>query len=83
MASNPRQAHPFLLAVTQVVDGPIAQIARPDRGQRLLDARGDLVLPKPQVTRPEGDILVDGGAEQLVCRILKDHADAAVEVCRG
>ena len=40
----------------------------------LLDATGDLHSVKPQVRRPEGDVVSDPMHEELIIRILEDEA---------
>ena len=71
-----RQAHPLLLAEAQVMDWPPAERQGIDGGQRFLDAAGDLVVGQAQVSRAEGHVLLDRGGEELIGRILEDHADA-------
>ena len=43
--------------------------------KRLFDARADLILAKPQVSRPECDVLFDRLLEELVFGVLKDQSD--------
>src|SRR5205814_9581371 len=48
-------------------------------GERLRDARLDLGGCEPQVLRPEGDLLLDRGREELVIGVLEDVAYALRE----
>ena len=74
------QADAFLLAVAQVVDRALCQREGIDGGQRLGDAPGHLGLGEPQVSRTEGHVFFHRGGKELVGRVLKDHAHAAVQV---
>ena len=45
-------------------------------------APGHLGLGQPEVSRAEGHVLLHGGGEELIGRILKDHADLPIEFGR-
>ena len=78
-----RQRHPLLLAEAQVVDRPAAERQRGDGRQRLRHARLHLLLREIQVPGAEGDILLHGGGEELVGRVLEDESHALVEFLGG
>ncbi len=58
----------------------------PQLAQAGLHAASDLRFVKAEIARAEGDILKDGGREELIFRVLKDDADLCAdggEVARG
>ncbi|OQC68864.1 MAG: hypothetical protein BWX50_01120 [Euryarchaeota archaeon ADurb.Bin009] len=50
----------------------LAQILDPEEGERLPDTVSDRRLVKPEVGRTERYVLLHGGGEDLVVRVLKD-----------
>ncbi len=78
-----RQADPFLLAETQVMDGPAAEGRRIGRGQGLVDALGHLGFRQTEVSGAKRHVLCHRGGEQLVGRILENHPHLAIEFGRA
>ena len=74
------ERHPLLLAEAQVVDRPAAERERRDGRERLRHAPLHLLLREVQVPGAEGDVLLHGGGEELVVRVLEDEAHPLVEL---
>ena len=51
--------------------------SRPTWRSVVLDAPLDLLRREPEVPRPEGQLLADAAAEELVVRVLEDVADVS------
>ena len=60
--------------------GRSARCSRADARERVGDARRDVLGRQPEVERPEPHVLGDGRHEELVVRVLEDHADRAADV---
>ena len=69
-----RHGCPASLAPAQVVRCLLCQPGGADVIKGLLDATSDLHSVKPQVRRPEGDVVSDPVHKQLIIRILEDEA---------
>ena len=69
-----RQRDPLPLSVGQVYGGTVAVLQHPDLAQRVHYPPLDLLLGKPHVQRTERHILLHGGGEYLLVRVLDHHA---------
>src|SRR5207244_13226667 len=58
-------------------------LAEADGGERLFHPRFDRGRRESQVSRAEGDLLLDAGGEELMVGILEDVADPPGEVLEG
>src|SRR5688572_9496362 len=54
---------------------PLLAAGEPDLLEGRGDPRGDLVARESEVERPEGDVVVEGRAEELVLSLLEDEAE--------
>ena len=59
---------------------PVLHVAHPHGRQRDPHARGDLVPRQAEIQRAEGDVLTDGGHEQLVVRVLEHEPDRGAQL---
>jgi hypothetical protein len=72
---QPGQADTALLSVAEMMGLTIFKSLQADALQRPPDAVGEFRLSLAQLLRPEGDVLPDRRAEQLIVRILKQQTD--------
>ena len=75
-----------LSAGAQVVGGSVVQAGQADLGKGAGDAVADFAVIEAELLGAEGDILEDGGAEELVVGVLKEQANLAAdggEIGRG
>jgi hypothetical protein len=75
--------HGALLASGEPVRRPGPQVRRPDPPERGLDARPYLPGRQPQVGRAEAHVVLDGGHEELIVRILEHHPQRAPHPRQG
>ncbi len=73
---GPRRGGPLALAVGQLVRRPVRQVLDAEQGERLGHPLAHLTHGQPEVHRPEGHVLGDVGAEQLVVRVLQHELHA-------
>lgn len=76
---KPRQADPFAFADAELGRIARAGVRQADRGQGLGYAAADFIEAVAGVERTEGDIVLDGGAEELVVGVLKQQSDLAAD----
>ncbi len=69
-----------LLAAGEAVGRALREVLRADAREGLRDPRPHVLGREPEVQRPEAHILGDGRHEQLVVRVLEDHADRPADV---
>jgi len=74
------EADALLLAEAQVVDRALAQVAGVGGLEGFLDASLDLEGAEAEIARAEGHVLLDRRGEELIARVLEDHADLLVQL---
>ena len=79
------ECHAALLAARKLERALLGQLVegKPHAIERAAHERINLFARKPQVARPEGDVLVYGFGEQLVLGILEHHADRSAHLRLG
>ncbi len=74
---HPRHADPLFLPVGKGVDRLAGEFLHLHLVQRPVHPLLHLPGRQPHVDRPESDVLLDGGGEELIVGVLEDDADAA------
>ena len=74
--------HPAALAEAEVVGRAPGVAGHPDRVQRRLDPVLELMTPISEVGRAEGDVVADGGGEELVVGVLEHDPDPAADLAQ-
>jgi hypothetical protein len=69
------QAGAAFFTVAEVVGGAVGEVGHGDGGEGLFDAVPDFGFGQVELLGAEGDVLGDGGAEELVVRILEEQSD--------
>ena len=75
--------HPFLLPAGEMIGRLVLQMGGAHLFEHVLDPLLDLIHRQPQIERPEGHIIKDRGHEELIVRILEDHAHRAPDLRQG
>ena len=70
-----RDGHALLLPARQELRGVGAVVVHPDGPERVVDALPDLLRRDAEVFRRKGDVLLYDIGDDLVVRVLEDHAD--------
>ena len=73
--NDARDRHALLLSAGKLMRCMLAVLIHADRMERLIDARAHLVRRDTEIFKPERNVLLHDGRNDLVIRVLEHHAD--------